>query len=236
MKEVKKQNDTAPGAPTQGIAETMKRSFLISISQAEAPSYGGAFALPRREGNMAKGKYQQWLEPDGLIRIAGWARDGLTDEQIAQNMRINVATLYAWKNKYSKISEVLKESKDVADRQVENALFERALGGTHEVSKTFKLKRVYYDDHNRRCEYEELVTGIDEVYIPPDTTAQIYWLKNRKRGVWNDADGKKAELIDAQVENLKATTAKTRGDAGEETEDDGFMDALRSEAAEIWQE
>lgn len=35
---------------------------------------------------MAKGKYQEWLEPEGLLKLEGWARDGLTDEQIAQNM------------------------------------------------------------------------------------------------------------------------------------------------------
>ena len=47
---------------------------------------------------MAKGKYQQWLEPDSLIKLEGWARDGLTDEQIAHNMGINVSTLYVWKD------------------------------------------------------------------------------------------------------------------------------------------
>ena len=48
---------------------------------------------------MAKGKYQEWLEPEGLLRIEGWARDGLTDEQIAQNMGITAKTLYEWKKK-----------------------------------------------------------------------------------------------------------------------------------------
>ena len=45
---------------------------------------------------MAKGKYQEWLEPDGLLKLEGYARDGLTDEQIAKNMGINVATLYKY--------------------------------------------------------------------------------------------------------------------------------------------
>ena len=57
---------------------------------------------------MAKGKYEYWLTPEGLLRIQGWARDGLTDEQIAENMNIDTATLYRWKNKYCEICEALK--------------------------------------------------------------------------------------------------------------------------------
>ena len=60
---------------------------------------------------MAKGKYQKWLEPEGLLLIEGWARDGLTDEQISENMEISASTLYEWKKKYSEISEVLKKEK-----------------------------------------------------------------------------------------------------------------------------
>ena len=78
---------------------------------------------------VARGKYQQWLEPDGLLLLEGWARDGLTDEQIAHNMGITAKTLYEWKNKYSDICEVLKKGKEVVDYQVENALLNKALAG-----------------------------------------------------------------------------------------------------------
>lgn len=60
---------------------------------------------------MAKGKYEKWLEPDNLLLLEAWARDGLTDEQIAHNMGIAVSTLYGWKNKYSEFSESLKKGK-----------------------------------------------------------------------------------------------------------------------------
>lgn len=52
---------------------------------------------------MAKSKYEAWLTDDGLLRIEGWARDGLTDEQIAHNMGISRKTLAEWKNKYAPI-------------------------------------------------------------------------------------------------------------------------------------
>lgn len=78
---------------------------------------------------MAKGKYQKWLEPENLLRIEGWARDGLTDEDIAAEMGISRSTLNDWKNKYPVISDTLKKGKEVVDRQVENALLKEALDG-----------------------------------------------------------------------------------------------------------
>ena len=82
---------------------------------------------------MAKGKYIDWIEPEGLLKLEGWARDGLVDEQIAQNIGIAASTLYEWKKQYPEISEALKKGKEVVDRQVENALLKRALGYEYET-------------------------------------------------------------------------------------------------------
>ena len=115
-------------------------------------------------------KYTYWITDEGLLLIEGWARDGLTEEQIAHNMGIRRETLIQWKKRDVNISNALKSGKEVVDRQVENALFKTATG-------------FYYD--------EETVTNQGEVvtvrkYSKPNTTAQIYWLKNRKREVWTD--------------------------------------------------
>ena len=88
---------------------------------------------------MAKGKFQRWLEPDGLILLEGWARDGLTDEQIAQNMGIATGTLYLWKKSHIEICEALKKGKEVVDFQVENALVQAALDG-NVTAQIFWLK------------------------------------------------------------------------------------------------
>ncbi len=119
---------------------------------------------------MAKGKYKEWLASEGLLKIEGWARDGLTDEQIAQNMGITAKTLYEWKKKYSEICESLKRGKEVIDRQVENALLKRALG--------YRYDEVTIEDgvETKRVTKE----------VIPDTTAQIFWLKNRKPEDWRD--------------------------------------------------
>ena len=123
---------------------------------------------------MANGKYQQWLEPEGLTLLEGWARDGLTDEQIAGNIGINTSTLYDWKNKFPKISEALKSGKEVVDIQVENALLKRALG--YEFQET----RVEKSDKDGTKIIQTLK------HIPADTTAQIFWLKNRRPDKWRD--------------------------------------------------
>lgn len=157
---------------------------------------------------MAKGRYQEWLEPEGLLKIEGWARDGLIDKQIAKNIGISEQTLCVWKKNYPSLSESLKRGKEVVDRQVENSLFERALGGTREVRKTFKVKEKYYDDHGKLCEKEKLVQATDEVYIPGDTTAQIFWLKNRKPDRWRDKreveDRSAVDKLDMILAEMKA--------------------------------
>lgn len=160
---------------------------------------------------MAKGKYEYWLTPEGLLKIEGWARDGLTDEQIAGNIGIRRETLYEWKKKYPNISNVLKKSKDVADRTIENALYERAIGGVKKIRKAFKVKRSYYDKKGRKCEKEEIVSAEDEVYVPGDTTAQIFWLKNRKPEKWRDKpsydDTSELDKLDEILKGLKDNAA-----------------------------
>lgn len=119
-------------------------------------------------------KYTEWLTEEGLLKIEGWARDGLTDKQVAHNMNIAESTLHEWKKKYSVLSESLKRGKEVVDRQVENALLKRALG--YEFKET---TQELTEDGMR-------VTKVIIKQQAPDTTAQIFWLKNRKPQEWRD--------------------------------------------------
>lgn len=102
---------------------------------------------------MAKGKYKEWLEDDKLILLRGWARNGLTDAQIAHNIGINVATLYTWKNKYSEIDNALKETKEIVDNEVENALYKSALSG-NVTAQIFWLKNRRPDRWREKREVE----------------------------------------------------------------------------------
>lgn len=151
---------------------------------------------------MAKGKYEYWLSPEGLLKIEGWARDGLIDEQIAEQMGVAYSTLRVWRDKYSALSAALKKTKEVADRKVENSLFEKTQNRVVPVKKTYKVKETYYDQQGRKCEKERLETVMDEVYVPADTTAQIFWLKNRKPEVWKDKQIVEAEIGAKKLEDL----------------------------------
>lgn len=137
---------------------------------------------------MAKGKYKYWRTQDGLTLLRGWARDGLKDIDIAHRCAISESTLYDWKNRFPEISEALKKGKEVVDIEVENALLEKCFGYTIQVRKTFKCKVVDYDPSTgkRIREHEELVTGYDDIHVPADTTAQIYWLNNRRPDAWRN--------------------------------------------------
>ncbi len=115
-------------------------------------------------------KINDWLENDKLILLEGWARDGLTDEQIAKNIGISRASLYKWKKKEVDIFDALKKGKEVVDFEVENALLKRALGYEYEEET-----------------YEKgILTKKVKKQVAPDTTAQIFWLKNRKPNTWKD--------------------------------------------------
>lgn len=88
---------------------------------------------------MARGKFEYWLTDDGLTLLEGWARDGLTDEQIAKNVGISRSTLAEWKKKFPDLSDALKKGKEVVDYEVENALLAKALGGDT-IAQMFWLK------------------------------------------------------------------------------------------------
>ena len=124
---------------------------------------------------MAKSKATEWLTDDGLLRLSAWARDGLTDEQIASNMGIAIRTLYVWKEKHVQIVHALKTSKALADIAVENALYKRALG--YEYEETTK-------EANGAGEPTKLKSI--RKHVPPDVAAMIIWLKNRKPDTWRD--------------------------------------------------
>lgn len=143
---------------------------------------------------MASTRIREWLTEDNLIRIEGWARDGLTDEQIAHNMDIAASTFYEWKRKNEEISEALKKGKEVVDYEVENALLKRALGYTERLNK----QKVTKDG--------DVVDIEEDIHIPGDVTAMIFWLKNRRPDVWRekpkDSDNEKNASINENILNI----------------------------------
>lgn len=133
-----------------------------------------------------KGKYEEWLTEENLLRVEAWARDGLTHEQIADNIGIHISTLCDWKNRFTEFSEALKKGREVADIMVENALFKRALGYTYEETITEITETPYRKkDGTEGVRQQKHIKKITKTVLP-DTTAQIFWLKKRKPDIWGD--------------------------------------------------
>lgn len=123
---------------------------------------------------MAKGKYSEWITEDGIAVLRDLARSGKTDEKIADEIGIATGTLYDWKKKYPEISEALKKGKRVCDAKVVDALFECGVG--------------YYKDEDVLVQNIDGSKTIKKVrkWYPPNVTALIFWLKNRRPEEWRD--------------------------------------------------
>lgn len=98
---------------------------------------------------------------------------GFTDKQLADFFDVNESTITRWKQKYPEFRTSIKSGKVVADAQVVESLFKRAMG--MEVTEV----EVRGNDENK-------IKRVIKKYIPPDTTAQIFWLKNRQPELWRE--------------------------------------------------
>lgn len=122
---------------------------------------------------MAVGKYDTHVKPK-LLLIEAWCRDGLTMEDIAKNLDIGKTTFFEYMKEYPELKNSIKRNKEEADIIIENELYEKAKG------KTMLLNKVKVLNDGTLIPYQE------ETYIPGDTTAQIFWLKNRNPKAWRD--------------------------------------------------
>lgn len=108
-----------------------------------------------------------------LKQVELLARKGWTDEEMASFFNVVRSTWSKWKAEDKAFSDTLKEWKDEADERVERSLYERALGYSHPEDKIFNNQG------------EAMVVPSIKTYAP-DTTACIFWLKNRKTKDWRD--------------------------------------------------
>ena len=139
---------------------------------------------------IAKSKYETDVKPR-LVEIEAWKRDGLTDEQICKNLGIVKDTFYKYKEKYTDFSDALKKGKEVADIEVENALFKRAIGYKYKEV----IKEVKEIDGKKSTYIKEVIKE-----MAGDVGAQIFWLKNRKSSKWKDKQD-----IDIEDNNVSIT-------------------------------
>jgi len=117
---------------------------------------------------------------------------GATDVELAAMIGIGLKTLSRWKNSYPEFEQAIKSGKDVADSNVAVSLYRRAIGYTHRAVKIFAHNGTTFEH-----EYTER--------YPPETTACIFWLKNRRPKIWRDRPAfQEGEEDDAVKELLRA--------------------------------
>lgn len=129
-------------------------------------------------------KYDTHVQPR-LEEVAAWCRDGYTDEDISKLLGVAYSTFREYVKAKPALSAALKRNKAIADIRVEESLYEKATKRTIVKQVPLKLKRTYIEDGYVLTEEYVEVTEIEEE-IPPDTTAMIFWLKNRKPNEWRD--------------------------------------------------
>jgi len=115
------------------------------------------------------------FKPEYASQAAKLAALGATDQEVADFFEVDVRTIYRWKHDHDEFCQSLKVGKDVADSRVERSLYQRAIGYEQEEVKIFMP-----------------ANAANPIYAPfrakiaPDTTAAIFWLKNRRSAEWRD--------------------------------------------------
>ncbi len=195
---------------------------------------------------MARVEYKKWLEPDNLTRLRSWARDGLTNEQIAKKIGVRRQTISEWSKKYPDIADALKKGKEVVDSEIEDSLI--SVMKKHTITTTqykmvkkddFNLKaerskfaNVYKLDHPNATKNEILIATAEnvEVYekipisktvteVDPNTSAIIFWLKNRRPDVYRDQTFQKLNEANARKTLAEAQLSEAQLKAIEESDD-----------------
>lgn len=125
---------------------------------------------PKRKAK--QNNYEVIVKPN-LEKVKDWYRNGATEAEVAKKLGICLRSLAQYKTKYPEFLEAVSKSRDIADAEVEAALFKKAIG--YECIESIE------EEENGKKYKKEVRKS-----IPPDTVACIFWLKNRRSEQWKD--------------------------------------------------
>jgi len=113
-----------------------------------------------------------------LSEIRDWCMVGKTNEEMCVLLSISPDSWYTYMKEHNELNSIVTAGKSVIDNRVENAVLKTALGFEYE-----EIKTILEEDHNgkKRTRIEKT-----KKYMPPNPTAQAFWLKNRKKDEWGD--------------------------------------------------
>ncbi len=195
---------------------------------------------------MAHAEYKKWLEPDNLTKLRSWARDGLTNEQIAKKIGVKRQTFQRWLSTYSDMSDALKKGKEIVDAEIEDSLI--SIMKKHTVTTTqykmvkkdaFNLKaerskfaNIYKLDHPNATKeevgiavaehvdvYEKIPISKTVTEVDPNASAIIFWLKNRRPDIYRDQTFQKLNEANARKTLAEAQLSEAQLKAIEESDD-----------------
>lgn len=127
------------------------------------------------------------FEPEYVEQVEKLARLGATIEEIADFFEVSHQTIKNWSAKEPEFLAALKRGRAASDMEVSDSLYKRATHYEWVEQQAIKLKTVTYGDNGKRLKEEERVELVEvQKVAPPDVTAMIFWLKNRRRADWRD--------------------------------------------------
>ena len=137
---------------------------------------------PKPKDQLQKRGRKSLFRPEYILIAKAAARFGAIEDEIADELKISPGTLDNWKKKYPEFLSALKAGKEASDDRIERSLYQRAIGYSHPAVKAFMTRDGKIVEHK----YIE--------HYPPDTTAALFWLKNRRPDRWRDV-----QRIDASM-------------------------------------
>lgn len=160
----------------------------------------------------------EWITEDGLLVLEGWARDGITDKDIAEKqIGISERAFCMWKNKYPSIVSALKKGRAPVMEKVEKSLYDLC-----QVQKyTETIEEIVDDGHGNKKRQVRKITR----EVAPNPTAIIFALKNLKPHKWRDKQEIKGDFkLENEVPKLYAALEKAASESAQNATEDNKGD------------
>lgn len=154
--------------------------------------------------------YEEKVKPN-LEKVKELSSEGLTQEQIANVIGVSVRSFKRYIEQEEELRQAINSGRETAIRDVENAMFQSAIGGKVSVKKGMKVKKVIYENGKKNGEVETVEPYEEEVYMKPDTQAGIFLLKN-----W----AKDRYSADPIMHDLKRREVELKEKLADQVEDD----------------
>jgi hypothetical protein len=143
------------------------------------------------------------------VQVEKLCKLGATDKEIADFFDVEESTINNWKIAHPEFLESMKKGKTLADANVADRLYQRAIGFEHDSEEI----KIVSDGQGMGSSIERV--PVRKIY-PPDTAAAIFWLKNRQRNKWRDKQEIESTNINYNSKDLTPDEIKAIGKALED--------------------